>query len=130
MKKELKQVLQLSNRTAYIRAIQDMYDRVSTSVRTQGGEFCPFAPFLVVFPLLSPYNTHKLDSRSHECLLLGYSTSYKGYKCISLIGRMFVSKDVLFNEFKYPYLVLLSLPFLPLNHPHPPLLLFFLPYQS
>lgn len=55
------------------------------------------------FPLLRPYNSQKFDFRSHECLFLGYSTAYKGYKCLSPSGRIFISKDVLFNESKFPY---------------------------
>lgn len=55
------------------------------------------------FPLLRPYNPHKVDFRSHESLFLGYSTSHKGYKCLSPSGRIFISKTVLFNENKFPY---------------------------
>ena len=52
---------------------------------------------------MRPYHTHKLNFRSQECLFLGYSSSHKGYKCLSLFGRIYVSKDVLFNELRFPY---------------------------
>ncbi|CAJ2668996.1 unnamed protein product [Trifolium pratense] len=55
------------------------------------------------FPLLRPYNDHKFDFRSHECLFVGYSNTHKGYKCLSPNGRVFISKDVLFNETRFPY---------------------------
>ena len=58
------------------------------------------------FPLLKPYNNHKSDFRSCECLFLGYSISHKGYKCISPSSRIFSSKDVLFNESKFFYDIL------------------------
>ncbi|GAU26774.1 hypothetical protein TSUD_317720 [Trifolium subterraneum] len=32
-----------------------------------------------------------------------YSSVYKGYKCLSPEGRIYISKDVLFNEHKFPY---------------------------
>ena len=55
------------------------------------------------FPLLRPYNNHKLHFRSSECTFLGYSRSHKGYKCLDASGRLFISKDVLFNESVFPF---------------------------
>ena len=55
------------------------------------------------YPFLRPYNKHKLEFRSHECIFLGYSPSHKGYKCLSPSGHLYVSKDVAFNELKYPF---------------------------
>jgi len=45
------------------------------------------------YPFLHPYHSHKLEFRSTECVL-GYSTSHKGYKCMSPSGHIFISKDV------------------------------------
>ena len=56
----------------------------------------------VCFPLLRSYHTHKLNFQSQECLFLGYSSSHKGYKCLSSSGRIYISKDVLFNELRFP----------------------------
>lgn len=55
------------------------------------------------FPFFRPYNTHKLEFRSQECVFLGYSSSHKGYRCLSPSGKVFVSKDVVFNENRFPY---------------------------
>ncbi|KAK2373624.1 putative mitochondrial protein [Trifolium repens] len=56
------------------------------------------------FPFLRPYHSTKLAYRSQECVFfLGYSSTYKGYKCLSSDGRVYVSKDVLFNEQRFPY---------------------------
>lgn len=61
------------------------------------------------FAFLRPYNSHKLEFRSHECLFLGYS-NHKGYKCLSPSGKVFISKDVVFNETRFPYTDLFSKP--------------------
>uniref|UniRef100_A0A151UG14 Retrovirus-related Pol polyprotein from transposon TNT 1-94 n=1 Tax=Cajanus cajan TaxID=3821 RepID=A0A151UG14_CAJCA len=60
------------------------------------------------FPHLRPYNRTKLQLRSQECLFLGYSTSHKGYKCLAADGRLYISKDVIFNEAKFPYKTLFT----------------------
>jgi histone deacetylase 1/2 len=60
------------------------------------------------FPLLRPYNSSKLSFRSSECVFIGYSSTHKGYKCLDPSGRVYISKDVLFNEFRYPYSELFS----------------------
>src|ERR1044072_6321018 len=60
------------------------------------------------FPLLRPYNASKLSFRSSECVFVGYSTTHKGYKCLNPSGRLYISKDVLFNQFRFPYSDLFS----------------------
>jgi len=55
------------------------------------------------FPFLRPYNAHKLNFRSQECVFLGYSSSHKGYKCLSSSGKIYISKDVIFNEHRFSY---------------------------
>lgn len=36
--------------------------------------------------------------RLNVSLIIGYSSSHKGYKCLASNGRLYISKDVLFNE--------------------------------
>jgi histone deacetylase 1/2 len=55
------------------------------------------------FPHLRPYNKHKLQFRSSPCVYLGISPQHKGHKCLDANGRIFVSKDVIFHESKFPY---------------------------
>lgn len=55
------------------------------------------------FPFLRPYNRHKFQYRSAECVYLGVSPTHKGHKCLDSTGRIFISKDVLFNEIRFPY---------------------------
>jgi len=62
------------------------------------------------YPLLTPYNQHKLNPRSEEWLFLGYSLSHKGYKCMAAHGRIYISKDVVFDEFSFPFLRLFAEP--------------------
>ena len=62
------------------------------------------------YPLLTPYNQHKLQPRSQECLFLGYSLSHQGYKCMAADGRIYISKDVLSDELSFPFLRLFGEP--------------------
>lgn len=55
------------------------------------------------FPLLRPYNRHKLDFRSSPCTFLGYISNQKGYKCLTNEGRIIVSRHVVFNENIFPF---------------------------
>lgn len=55
------------------------------------------------FPLLRPYNTHKLDFRSSPCTFLGYGTQQKGYKCLTQEGKVIMSRHVMFNEDTFPF---------------------------
>lgn len=53
------------------------------------------------FPCL--YNNHKLQFHSKPCTFLGYSDTYKGYVCLGQDGRVYISRDVKFNELVFPY---------------------------
>lgn len=55
------------------------------------------------FPLLRPYNQAKMSFHSKECVFLGYCPQHKGYKCLDVTGKIYLSKDVLFNEYRFPY---------------------------
>ena len=56
------------------------------------------------FPLLRPYNRHKLDFRSTPCVFLGYSSSHLGYRCFDLsTSRMYIAQHVKFHENTFPF---------------------------
>lgn len=56
------------------------------------------------WPKLKPYNTHKLAFRSLRCLFLGYSSLHKGFKCQDVsTRRIYISRDVIFNENIFPF---------------------------
>lgn len=44
-----------------------------------------------------------MSFRSIPCTFLGYSNQYKGYKCLSSDGCLFVSRHVTFDEFTFPF---------------------------
>lgn len=56
------------------------------------------------WPNLWPYNKCKLEFRSKQCPFLGYSNLHKGFKCLDIsTGRVYVSRDVIFDEMVFPF---------------------------
>ena len=55
------------------------------------------------YPNMRPYNNHKLAYRSTECTFLGYSANHKGYKCLDKNGRIYICRDVIFDETNFPF---------------------------
>lgn len=64
------------------------------------------------FPLLKPYNQHKLDFHTKKCVFIGYNPLHKDYKCLDKSGKVFIARHVTFNEYEFPYSELF------LNQPH------------
>jgi histone deacetylase 1/2 len=53
---------------------------------------------------LRPYNKSKLAFRSNRCVFLGYSSHHKGVKCLDpSTGRVYISRDVVFDEIVFPF---------------------------
>jgi len=56
------------------------------------------------WPNLRPFNPRKLAFRSQRCAFLGYSSMHKGYKCLDIsTGRVYISRDVVFDESVFPF---------------------------
>lgn len=56
------------------------------------------------FPHLVPFNKHKLLPKSTPCVFLGYDSTTKGYRCLDWkIGRLYVSRHIVFNENTFPF---------------------------
>jgi len=56
------------------------------------------------WPNLRPYNNRKLAFRSTRCVFLGYSSLHKGFKCLEpSTGRVYLSRDVVFDENIFPF---------------------------
>jgi hypothetical protein len=63
------------------------------------------------WPNLRPYNNHKLSFHSTQCMFLGYGSMHKGYKCLDrATGRIYISRDVVFDEPLFPFATSLPLP--------------------
>lgn len=56
------------------------------------------------WPNLRAYIDRKLNFRTKQCIFLGYSSSHKGYKCLDRsTGRIYLFRDVVFDESVFPY---------------------------
>ena len=56
------------------------------------------------FPLLRPYNKHKLEPRSSPFVFLGYAFNAKGYLCLNLqTHKLLISRHVAFHENSFPF---------------------------
>ncbi|KAL9274170.1 Retrovirus-related Pol polyprotein from transposon RE2-like protein [Drosera capensis] len=50
------------------------------------------------------YRSHKLEYRSAQCVFLGYSIFYSGYRCLDLhAGHIYTSRHAMFDENCFPY---------------------------
>uniref|UniRef100_A0A803P722 Reverse transcriptase Ty1/copia-type domain-containing protein n=1 Tax=Cannabis sativa TaxID=3483 RepID=A0A803P722_CANSA len=59
----------------------------------------------VCYPNNRPYNKHKLEFKSTPCTFIGYSLNHKGYKCLDPSGRLYIYRDVILDESKFPTLI-------------------------
>jgi histone deacetylase 1/2 len=72
------------------------------------------------WPHLRPYNNKKLDFRSKKCVFLGYSSLHKGYKCLHVpTNRLYISRDVVFDEGVFPFSQLPTQNLDSINHSNP-----------
>lgn len=56
------------------------------------------------YPLLTPYNSTKLQPKSTQCVFLGYPLDYKGYLCYNMSnGKIYTSRHALFDETLFPF---------------------------
>jgi hypothetical protein len=57
------------------------------------------------YPFLRPYSHDKLDSRTTQCVFLGYALGYKGVFCYSIVqNRLWMSRHVVHDESTFPFL--------------------------
>ena len=68
----------------------------------------PNYSFLKVFgcacyPNTRPFNKHKLQFRSTVCTFMGYSLNHKGNKSLDSNGKLYIFKDVIFDETTFPF---------------------------
>ena len=54
-------------------------------------------------PSTHPFNKHKLQFRSTVCTFIGYNLNHKGYKCLDSNGKLYISRDVIFDETTFPF---------------------------
>lgn len=67
--------------------------------------YANFKPFgCRVYPYLRDYSPHKLAPHSRPCIFLGYSSSYKGFRCYDPdSSKIYVSRHAQFDEQNFPF---------------------------
>lgn len=56
------------------------------------------------YPYLHPVAEHKFEPRSLLCVFLGYSSQYKGYRCLyPPTGKVYITQHVIFDETLFPF---------------------------
>lgn len=69
----------------------------------------PNLPHLKVFgygcyPLLKPYNKHKLEPKTSQHVFFGYTLDFKGYICFNpQTHKTIVSGHVIFHDMVFPF---------------------------
>ncbi|KAI5333017.1 hypothetical protein L3X38_023146 [Prunus dulcis] len=57
-----------------------------------------------VYPYIRPFNEHKLQSRTVQCVFMGYSQGYKGVICYNTTTHRFLlSRHVVHDEGVFPF---------------------------
>lgn len=66
------------------------------------------------YPLLTPFGRTKLQHKPTPFVFLRYMSQYKGYKCMNLVmGRICVSRHVIFNKEKFLFFEQVPIPLKP-----------------
>lgn len=56
------------------------------------------------YPCLRSIQAHKLEPKSLQCVFLGYSSQYKGYRCLyPPTNKVYISRHVIFDEECFPF---------------------------
>lgn len=62
-----------------------------------------------IYPYLRPYNDHQLQSRTSQCVFLGFTFGYKGVICYNIATeRLLMSRHVIHDENCFPFAALRS----------------------
>ncbi|KAL8152053.1 hypothetical protein V2J09_021861 [Rumex salicifolius] len=63
------------------------------------------------YPFIRPYNRTKLEYMPLPCIFIGYSPKHKGYCCYHIpSATTYIIRHVIFDEIKFPYSTLSSMP--------------------
>lgn len=60
------------------------------------------------YPYLHLFNDHKLQFISSPYIFIGFNPRHKGYKCLHINGKLYISLYVNFDETWFPFASLMS----------------------